>query len=85
MNAPMTITLRVDAAEHAELAARADRDKVTLSDYIRVRLGLRGEGPGEAESVAVTAADERDVRLVLAEHARRLDALEADRGAATAG
>ena len=39
-----TITLRVDAAEHRELAGRAERDKVTLSDYIRVRLGLPGQG-----------------------------------------
>ena len=39
-----TITLRVDAAEYRELAGRAERDKVTLSDYIRVRLGLPGQG-----------------------------------------
>ena len=40
-----TITFRVDAAEHAEIAARAERDKISLSDYVRVRLGLRGDGP----------------------------------------
>jgi hypothetical protein len=74
-----TITLRVDAAEHAELATRAERDKVSLSDYIRVRLGLRGEGPNDGESLAVAAADERDMRALLADHGRRLDVLEAGR------
>ena len=34
-----TITFRVYAADRDELAARAERDKVSLSDYIRVRLG----------------------------------------------
>ena len=59
MNAPMTITLRVDAAEHAELAARADRDKVTLSDYIRVRLGR----PATArEGAGTTPAPPRSLR-----------------------
>jgi hypothetical protein len=76
-----TITLRVDAAEHAELAARAERDKVSLSDYIRVRLGLRGEGPQDGEGLAVAATDEREMRALLADHERRLDALEADRSA----
>ena len=79
-----TITLRVDAIEHAELAARAERDKITLSDYIRVRLGLRGEGPIDGESVAVAPADELDVRALLADHGRRLDALEAGRTAVAA-
>lgn len=76
-----TITLRVDAAEYAELAARAERDKVSLSDYIRVRLGLRGEGPQGDEGHAVAATDEGQTRAVLADHERRLDALEADRAA----
>jgi len=79
-----TITFRVDASERAEIAARAARDKVSLSDYIRVRLGLRGEGPQgeEAAFVAATAeADaDADVRAQLADHGRRLDALEAERG-----
>jgi hypothetical protein len=76
-----TITLRVDAAEHRELAGRAERDKVTLSDYIRVRLGLPGQGPqddGEAGAVGDTAVEAR-----LADHDRRLRALEADRAAVT--
>jgi len=74
-----TITLRVDAAEHAELAGRAERDKVSLSDYIRVRLGLRGEGPNEGEGVAAAAADESEIRALLAAHDHRLDVLEAGR------
>jgi hypothetical protein len=76
-----TITLRVDAAEHAELAARAERDKVSLSDYVRVRLGLRGEGPQDGEALAVSATDEADTHARLADHDRRLDALEADQDA----
>jgi hypothetical protein len=79
-----TITLRVDAAEHAELAARAERDKVSLSDYIRVRLGLRGEGPIDGESLASAPADEGEMRALLADHERRLDVLEAGRGAVAA-
>jgi len=76
-----TITFRVDAAERAEIAARAEREKISLSDYIRVRLGLRGQGPPDAGSVVVTAAEDADVRAQLAEHGRRLDALEAERAA----
>jgi hypothetical protein len=76
-----TITLRVDATERAEIAARAARDKVSLSDYIRVRLGLRGEGPQNGESVVATATDDADLRAQLADHGRRLDALEAERAA----
>ena len=73
-----TITLRVDAAEHRELAGRAERDGVSLSDYIRVRLGLRGEGPQPdgGDAAAGTAIEDR-----LADHDRRLEALEAGRAA----
>jgi hypothetical protein len=78
-----TITFRVDATERAEIAARAERDKVSLSDYIRVRLGLRGEGPQSEEDAIVVATAEAeadaDVRAQLADHGRRLDALEAER------
>ena len=77
-----TITLRVDATERTEIAARAERDKISLSDYIRVRLGLRGEGPQNAESVVATPTDDADMRAQLADHGRRLDALEAERAAA---
>ena len=75
-----TITFRVDAAERAEIAARAERDKISLSDYIRVRLGLRGEGPQNGDAVAATTTDDADVRAQLADHARRLDTLEAAAG-----
>jgi hypothetical protein len=77
-----TITFRVDASERAEIAARAERDKISLSDYIRVRLGLRGEGPQDGDDVVVTAIDDADLRAQLADHGLRLDALEAERAAA---
>jgi hypothetical protein len=78
----MTITFRVDAAEHAEIAARAARDKVSLSDYVRVRLGLR---PSQSDdNGAVNGAEDGGVQAMLADHGRRLDALEAGRAAATA-
>jgi mobilization protein NikA len=75
-----TITFRVDAAERAEIAARAERDKISLSDYIRVRLGLRGEGPQNGDGVVATGADDSDIRAQLADHARRLETLEAAAG-----
>jgi hypothetical protein len=79
----MTITFGVDAQEHAEIAARAARDKISLSDYVRVRLGLRPEG-GDGELANGNGAVHGDdaMRAQLAEHGRRLDALEADRTAA---
>jgi hypothetical protein len=80
-----TITFRVDAAERAEISARAERDKISLSDYIRVRLGLRGEGPQSDDGVVVTATDDADLRAQLADHGRRLDVLEAKRAATAAG
>ena len=74
-----TITLRVDAAEYRELAGRAERDKVTLSDYIRVRLGLRGQGSvGDAEIQTDSQLGLSD-QAQLADHERRLRALEAYR------
>jgi hypothetical protein len=79
----MTISFRVDAAEHQEIAARAERDKVSLSNYIRVRLGLRAEGPLDAGNGHPAGADERAVRAQLADHEGRLAALEADRAATT--
>jgi hypothetical protein len=73
--ATATITFRVDDAERDELANRAKRDSVTLSDYIRVRLGLRGQGAGgEAE---VETQDEPGLRDRIADHERRLRTLEA--------
>jgi len=78
--ATMTITFRVDAAEHHDIAVRAERDKVSLSDYIRLRLGLPGEGPQDAG--AMTATDEQATQAQLDDHDRRLTALEAGRAAA---
>jgi hypothetical protein len=78
-----TISFRVDAAERGEIAARAERDKVSLSDYIRVRLGLRAEGPDNGEDGAPAGVDEDATRAQLADHERRLAALEADRAAVT--
>ncbi len=79
-----TITFRVGDAERDELVARAERDKVSLSDYIRVRLGLRGEGSlGDAEA----EADSQDgpLRDQVADHDRRLHVLEDDSARRQAG
>ena len=76
-----TITFRVDAGECAEITARADRDKVSLSDYIRVRLGLRGEGPQNGDGAAIAVAGHEATRTRLDDHDRRLAALEGDRTA----
>ena len=74
-----TISLRVDPAERREIAARAERDKVSLSDYIRVRLGLRAEGSLDGDEGAPAEADGAAARAQLADHERRLAALEAER------
>lgn len=77
-----TITFRVDASERADIVARAKRDNVSVSDYIRVRLGLRGDGVSDADALAITAeADDTEVRARLADHERRLTALETGRAA----
>jgi hypothetical protein len=68
-----TIILRVDDAERNELVARAEREKISLSDYIRVRLGLRGQG-GDDEVEIDPRYEELRVQLI--EHDRRLHALE---------
>ena len=73
----MTITFRVDAAEHRELVTRAERDRVSLSDYIRVRLGLRGQGSEDDAAVEVESQD-ATLREQLVDHERRLHALEDD-------
>jgi hypothetical protein len=68
-----TITFNVDAAERDEFVARAAREKVNLSDYIRVRLGLRGQGSqGDADIQIDSALQDR-----IADHERRLQTLEA--------
>jgi hypothetical protein len=72
-----TITFRVDAAEHRELVTRAERERVSLSDYIRVRLGLRGQGSEDDADVQIDAQD-ATLRDQLADHERRIHALEDD-------
>jgi hypothetical protein len=72
-----TITFRVDEAEHRELVTRAERESVSLSDYIRVRLGLRGQGSESDAAVQVESGDE-SLREQLVDHERRLHALEDD-------
>jgi mobilization protein NikA len=77
-----TIILRVDDAERNELVARAEREKISLSDYIRVRLGLRGQG-GDDE-IEIAPQDDA-VRAQLVDHDRRLQALEDDNARRRAG
>jgi hypothetical protein len=71
-----TITFRVEASERIELAAKAAREKVNLSDYIRVRLGLRALGSQGDDDVS---GHEPSLQLQLADHELRLLALEAER------
>jgi hypothetical protein len=73
-----SITFRVDDAEHEELAARAAREKVNLSDYIRVRLGLRAQGSQGDVDIEIDATREQALSEQMADHERRLRALEAD-------
>ena len=72
-----TITIRVDDAERDELVARAEREKISLSDYIRVRLGLHGHGSRSDDEVQIDPGYEA-LREQLVEHDRRLHALEED-------
>lgn len=79
-----TITFHVSDAERHELSARAERDKVSLSDYIRVRLGLRGQGPQAGDDVEIApAAGALEERL--ADHDRRLRVLEDEHARRAAG
>jgi hypothetical protein len=75
--ASTTITFRVDEAEHAELVVRAEREKISLSDYIRVRLGLRGQG-SQADADVQVAPQHAALQEQLVDHDRRLRALEDD-------
>jgi hypothetical protein len=73
-----TITFRVDDAERDELLARAEREKISLSDYIRVRLGLRGQGSRDGELEVDPQLEQSLLREQIADHERRLRALEED-------
>jgi hypothetical protein len=75
--ASMTIVIRVDEAERDELLARAAREKVNVSDYIRVRLGLRGQGSQTDSDIEIDPQHEQALQDQLADHERRLQALEA--------
>jgi hypothetical protein len=77
-----TITFQVDDSERAELVARAEREKVNLSDYIRVRLGLRAQGSQEDADVQSDVRYEQFVRQQIADHELRLQALEANSASA---
>ena len=74
-----TITFRVDDSERDELVARAAREKVNLSDYIRVRLGLRGHGSDDGDDVQIDPQHEVALQEQLADHELRLQALEVAR------
>ena len=73
-----TVTFRVDEAEHRELAARAAREKVSLSDYVRVRLGLRGQGSPDDVDIEIDSRHARRLGEQIDDHEQRLRALEAD-------
>ena len=75
--ASMTITIRVDEAERDELVARAAREKINVSDYIRVRLGLRGQGSETDDDIAIDAQHEQTLQDQVADHERRLRTIEA--------
>ena len=75
--ASTTITFRVDEAEHAELVVRAEREKISLSDYIRVRLGLRGQG-SQGDADVQVAPQYEALQAQLVDHEQRLHALEED-------
>lgn len=74
-----TITFHVNDSERDELVARAARERVNLSDYIRVRLGLREQGSQGDADVQIDPSHERALRQQLADHELRLQALEGDR------
>jgi len=78
MSSTATITFRVDERERDELVARAAREKVNLSDYIRVRLGLRGHGTDGDDDVLIDPRHEEALQQRLADHELRLQALEAE-------
>jgi hypothetical protein len=76
-----TITFRVEESEHVDFAVRAAREKVNLSDYIRVRLGLRALGSEGDDDVQIEPGHQQSLQLQLADHEVRLLRLEADRRA----
>src|SRR3954452_14594346 len=60
-----TITFHVNDTEREELVGPAARESVTLSDYDRVRLGLRAQGSqGDAERPGRPVASRRHLLLL---------------------
>jgi len=84
MMASSSITFRVDDSERRELVTRAERDKVSLSDYIRVRLGLHAQG-SESDDEVQNDGQNETLREQLVDHERRLRALEDDHARRRAG
>jgi hypothetical protein len=82
--ASSSITFRVDDSERRELVNRAERDKVSLSDYIRVRLGLRAQG-SESDGEVQNDGQNQALQEQLVDHERRLRALEDDHARRRAG
>lgn len=76
--ADATITFHVDDKERDELVARAAREKVNLSDYIRIRLGLPGHGAQGDHDVRIDPRHELALQQQIADHELRLQALEAE-------
>ena len=71
-----TITFHVEESERTDLVARAAREKLNLSDYLRVRLGLRAQGTQDDADVQADARYEQVLRAQIADHELRLQALE---------
>jgi hypothetical protein len=82
--ASSSITFRVDDSERRELVSRAEREKVNLSDYIRVRLGLRAQG-SESDDEIQNDGQNETLREQLADHERRLRTLEDEHARGRAG
>ncbi len=72
-----SITFHVDDSERDDFVRRAERDKVSLSDYIRVRLGLRALGTHTDGDIEIDPRHEVTLQQQLADHELRLRALEA--------
>jgi hypothetical protein len=77
-----TITFTVDDRERADLVVRAAREKVNLSDYIRVRLGLRAQGSLTDADIEIDPRHQHTLQEQIADHELRLRALEAGSGSA---
>ena len=61
-----SITFRVSQAEQVELARTAEREKINLSDYVRIRLGLRALGEDAVTAAEAATTDDRlDVSAVV--------------------